>query len=63
MGIGQVITMPMFFASNALYPVSAMPVWLQWFVYINPMTYAVDGLRSLLITGNLSQLVLISSCY
>ena len=63
MGIGQVITMPMFFASNALYPVSAMPVWLQWFVYINPMTYAVDGLRSLLITGNLSQLVSISSCY
>ena len=29
MGIGQMITMPLFFASNALYPVSVMPGWLQ----------------------------------
>ena len=29
MGIGQMITMPLFFASNALYPVSIMPGWLQ----------------------------------
>ena len=29
MGIGQMITMPLFFASNALYPVSVMPAWLQ----------------------------------
>jgi ABC-2 type transport system permease protein len=25
MGMGQVITMPLFFASNAIYPVSMMP--------------------------------------
>ena len=29
MGIGQAITMPLFFASNALYPVALMPAWLQ----------------------------------
>jgi ABC-2 type transport system permease protein len=29
MGIGQAITMPLFFASNDLYPVQLMPVWLQ----------------------------------
>ena len=29
MGIGQMITMPLFFASNALYPISVMPHWLQ----------------------------------
>ena len=29
MGIGQAITMPLFFASNALYPVAIMPGWLQ----------------------------------
>ena len=29
MGIGQVMTMPFFFASSAIYPVSAMPNWLQ----------------------------------
>ena len=30
MGIGQAITMPLFFASNALYPVSLMPEWVRW---------------------------------
>ena len=29
MGIGQAITMPLFFASNALYPIQLMPHWLQ----------------------------------
>ena len=29
MGIGQTITMPLFFASNALYPVALMPGWLR----------------------------------
>jgi ABC-2 type transport system permease protein len=29
MGIGQVLTMPLFFASNAIYPISIMPHWLQ----------------------------------
>src|SRR5262245_28850565 len=49
MGIGQAITMPLFFASNALYPVSAMPAWIRWFSYINPLSYEVDALRGLLI--------------
>ena len=29
MGIGQVLTMPLFFASNAIYPLSLMPAWLR----------------------------------
>ena len=29
MGIGQVLTMPIFFASNAIYPIRLMPRWLQ----------------------------------
>jgi ABC-2 type transport system permease protein len=49
MGIGQAITMPLFFASNALYPISAMPVWIRWFSYVNPLSYEVDALRGLLI--------------
>ena len=52
MGIGQVLTMPMFFASNAIYPVSIMPGWLRWIATFNPLTYLVDGLRSLMIHGN-----------
>ena len=49
MGIGQMITMPLFFASNALYPVSIMPGWLQVLSQVNPLSYEVDALRGLLI--------------
>jgi ABC-2 type transport system permease protein len=49
MGIGQAITMPLFFASNALYPVEVMPEWLRWLSRINPLSYEVDALRALLI--------------
>ncbi|MER6307490.1 ABC transporter permease [Streptomyces sp. NPDC001739] len=49
MGIGQAITMPLFFASNALYPVAIMPGWLQTVSRINPLSYQVDALRGLLL--------------
>lgn len=49
MGIGQAITMPLFFASNALYPVALMPGWLQAISRVNPLTYQVDALRGLLL--------------
>jgi ABC-2 type transport system permease protein len=49
MGIGQAITMPLFFGSSALYPVHLMPGWLQVFNHINPLGYEVDALRGLLI--------------
>jgi ABC-2 type transport system permease protein len=49
MGIGQAITMPLFFASNALYPVSLMPGWLRVINHINPLSYEVEALRGLLI--------------
>jgi ABC-2 type transport system permease protein len=41
--------MPLFFASNALYPVALMPGWLQVISHANPLTYEVDALRGLLI--------------
>ena len=49
MGIGQAITMPLFFASNARYPVSVMPPRLQVVAKINPLSYEVNALRGLLI--------------
>ena len=49
MGIGQAITMPLFFASNALYPVDVMPEWLRWLSKVNPLSYEVNALRELLI--------------
>ena len=49
MGIGQAIMMPLFFASNALYPVDVMPAWLRLLSRINPLSYEVDILRALFI--------------
>jgi ABC-2 type transport system permease protein len=54
MGIGQVITMPIFFASNAIYPMEIMPTWLRILSLANPLTDEVDGLRSLMIRGAVS---------
>ncbi len=51
MGIGQVLTMPLFFASNAIYPIAMMPDWLKVVAKVNPLTYLVDALRSLMVQG------------
>jgi ABC-2 type transport system permease protein len=56
MGIGMAITMPLFFASNAIYPVSIMPSWIRPIATVNPLSYVVDGIRALFATGNLSSL-------
>jgi len=49
MGIGQLMTMPLFFASNAIYPISMMPQWLKIISHFNPLTYMIDGMRFLMI--------------
>jgi ABC-2 type transport system permease protein len=49
MGIGQAITMPLFFASNALYPTAVMPAWVRAITRVNPLSYEVDALRDLLL--------------
>ena len=54
MGIGQVMTMPIFFASNAIYPISLMPHWLQAIARVNPLTYEVDALRFLMLRDGVS---------
>lgn len=58
MGIGQAITIPLFFGSNAIYPVSLMPAWLQAISRYNPLSYVVDAMRSMLLTGDYSALPL-----
>jgi ABC-2 type transport system permease protein len=54
MGIGQVLTMPLFFASNAIYPVVIMPIWLQVIARSNPLSYEVDALRTMMLAGGAS---------
>jgi ABC-2 type transport system permease protein len=54
MGIGQLITMPLFFASNAIYPLAIMPSWLHVVARVNPLSYEVDALRALMIPSGAS---------
>jgi ABC-2 type transport system permease protein len=49
MGIGQLVMMPLFFASSALYPLAVMPAWLHAVARVNPLTYEVQGLRQMLV--------------
>jgi ABC-2 type transport system permease protein len=56
MGIGQAIMMPLFFASNAIYPLSIMPDWLKVIARGNPLSYIVDATRALLVTGDFSSI-------
>ena len=54
MGIGQLMTMPLFFASNAIYPLILMPSWLKVVATMNPLTYLVDALRGLMVENGQS---------
>jgi len=49
MAIINLLNLPLLFASNALFPVKIMPDWLQDVVKVNPVSYAVDGIRQVLI--------------
>jgi ABC-2 type transport system permease protein len=53
-GMGQLMTMPLFFASNAIYPIEIMPEWLQVISRINPLTYEVDALRGVMLLNGTS---------
>jgi ABC-2 type transport system permease protein len=44
--------MPLFFASNAIYPTAIMPGWLQTISHLNPLTYVVDALRTYMLAGS-----------
>lgn len=50
------LTMPIFFASNAIYPIHLMPRWLQIISGLNPLTYEVDALRGLMLPATASRI-------
>jgi ABC-2 type transport system permease protein len=47
--IMNLLNLPLLFGSNALFPLTAMPAWLQDFVRINPISYTTDIGRQLLL--------------
>jgi len=52
MAIMNLIVFPIFLLSGALFPIQSMPSWLRYIMYIDPLTYGVDGLRGTLIGVN-----------
>jgi len=51
MAITNFFTMPLVFTSNAMFPISAMPVWLKIIAKFNPLTYAVSTMRTIAFNG------------
>jgi ABC-2 type transport system permease protein len=51
-GIITLLTMPIFFASNALYPVDSFPEALKIASQYNPLTYLINGIRYFAIGDN-----------
>ena len=47
--ISSFVSFPLFFLSGALFPVTKLPAWLKVIVAINPASYAVDALRSVIL--------------
>jgi ABC-2 type transport system permease protein len=58
MAVMNLLNLPLMFSSNSLFPISTMPDWLQTIARLNPLTYASDGIRQLLVYQmNASQLL------
>jgi len=45
------VNLPLFFLSGALFPLSYVPEWLKWVSIIDPLTYGVDALRTMILKG------------
>jgi ABC-2 type transport system permease protein len=45
------LSLPMIFLSSALVPLAAMPGWMQALAFFNPMTWVIDAIRPLIISG------------
>ena len=45
------LSLPMIFLSSALVPVAAMPAWMGVLAQFNPMTWAIDAIRPLILSG------------
>lgn len=48
----------LYFPSGAIYPIKSLPAWLRWITIIDPFTYAVHGLRVLLLKGTALRVII-----
>jgi len=63
MAVVNLLNLPLMFASNALFPAKLMPDWLQTIVKINPVTYATDATRQLILQSIDMQQLLFDFAY
>ncbi len=49
--VTQIFIMPLWFVSGSIYPIQSMPNWMKVIAAVNPMTYSVDALRSVMLRG------------
>lgn len=54
----QVLIFPMFFLSGAFFPLNNVPTWMTIISRVNPLTYGVDAMRRIILSGEISQQVL-----
>ncbi len=45
------LVMPLYFLSGAMFPLASAPTWMQTLMVLDPMTYGVDALRHLVLSG------------
>ena len=45
------VNLPLFFLSGALFPLTFFPSWLAWVSVVDPLTYGVDALRTIILKG------------
>jgi ABC-2 type transport system permease protein len=43
------LVFPLFFFSGALFPLGNLPIWLSIIAYVDPVTYGVDALRTVVL--------------
>jgi len=48
--IGNLMTLPLMFISSAFVPTEFMPRWIQYIATVNPISYAVEGVRAIMTT-------------
>ena len=53
--VGNIITFPMMFLAGTFFPISLMPMYLQYFSHVLPLFYIIDGLNGVMIYGNYAQ--------
>ena len=47
--VGNFLTLPLMFFSSAMMPVKYLPEWIQWCAVVNPINYAVEANRTMMV--------------